>query len=125
MSPEERETSVEEAQGTGRDETELERIDRNLNELLQELRVALPGVQVLFAFLLILPFNDRFADVTPFERDVYLVTLLATALASVLLITDVLFTTATTVGVSAGTAIAFAVLWYAIPLERKRKRGPH
>lgn len=86
MSPDERETSVEEAQGSGRDETELERIDRNLSELLQELRVALPGVQVLFAFLLILPFNDRFADVTPFERDVYLVTLLATALASVLLI---------------------------------------
>lgn len=74
------------AQGTGRDETELERIDRNLEELLQELRVALPGVQVLFAFLLILPFNQGFADVTDFEKDVYLVTLLSTALASILLI---------------------------------------
>jgi uncharacterized protein involved in cysteine biosynthesis len=75
-----------EAQGTGRDETELERIDRNLAELLQELRVALPGVQVLFAFLFILPFNQGFADVTNFEKDVYLVTLLSTALASILLI---------------------------------------
>lgn len=79
-------TEASAAQGTGRDETELERIDRNLNELLQELRVALPGVQVLFAFLLILPFNERFKDVTSFEKDVYLATLLATALASVLLI---------------------------------------
>ena len=75
-----------EAQGTGRDETELERIDRNLEELLQELRVALPGVQVLFAFLLILPFSQGFAQVTDFERDIYLTTLLATALASILLI---------------------------------------
>ena len=74
------------AQGTGRDETELERIDRNLAELLQELRVALPGVQVLFAFLFILPFNQGFLKVTEFEKDVYLVTLLCTALASILLI---------------------------------------
>ena len=77
---------IEKAQGSGRDETELERIDRNLNELLQELRVALPGVQVLFAFLLILPFSKGFADVTQFEKDVYLATLLCTALASILLI---------------------------------------
>lgn len=86
MSEDDSATEAKAAQGTGRDETELERIDRNLNELLQELRVALPGVQVLFAFLLILPFNQRFLTVTDFERDIYLVTLLCTALASILLI---------------------------------------
>jgi hypothetical protein len=55
-------------------------------ELLNELRVALPGVQVLFAFLLVVPFNQRFAGTTPFQRDVYFVTLLLTASASVFLI---------------------------------------
>ena len=53
---------------TGRDETEKERLDRNLEELLGELRVALPGVQVLFAFLLVVPFNQRFADITTSSR---------------------------------------------------------
>ena len=70
----------------GRNETEKERLDRNLSELLGELRVALPGVQVLFAFLLTVPFNQRFADATPFQKDVYLVTLLLTAVASAFLI---------------------------------------
>lgn len=70
----------------GRDETELERVDRNLIELLNELRVALPGVQVLFAFLLVLPFNSGFKDVTGFQKDVYLFTLIAAALSAVLLI---------------------------------------
>ncbi|MCW3067923.1 MAG: hypothetical protein JWL67_548 [Solirubrobacterales bacterium] len=68
------------------DESEAERINRNLTELLGELRVAIPGVQVLFAFLLTVPFSQRFASVGPFERDVYLVTLLLTAIASALLI---------------------------------------
>jgi Family of unknown function (DUF6328) len=67
-------------------ETEKERLDRNLNELLGELRVALPGVQVLFAFLLTVPFNQRFAQVTSFQKDVYFVTLLCAAGASVCLI---------------------------------------
>lgn len=70
----------------GRNETELERVDRNLLELLNELRVALPGVQVLFAFLLVLPFNPGFDDVTGFQRDVYLFTLIAATLSAVLLI---------------------------------------
>ena len=70
----------------GRDETPNERADRNLNELLQELRVALPGVQVLFAFLLTVPFQQRFADVTNFQRDVYVFTLLFSALTTALLI---------------------------------------
>lgn len=69
-----------------RDETEKERIDRNLIELLNELRVALPGVQVLFAFLLILPFQQGFTMVTDFQKVVYLVTLLATAVSAVMLI---------------------------------------
>ena len=69
-----------------RQETELERLDRNLNELLGELRVALPGVQVLFAFLLVVPFNQRFSRVSTFERDLYFATLLITLLASTLLI---------------------------------------
>ena len=60
----------------GRQETEKERLDRNLQELLGELRVALPGVQVLFAFLLVVPFNQRFADITSFQRTTYFVTLL-------------------------------------------------
>jgi Family of unknown function (DUF6328) len=70
----------------GRNETELERLDRNLGELLQELRVALPGVQVLFAFLLTVPFQRRFQMATSFQKDVYLVTLLLTALTTALFI---------------------------------------
>jgi hypothetical protein len=71
---------------SGRNETDLERLDRNLSELLGELRVALPGVQVLFAFLLAVPFNQRFAQVSNFEQTVYLVVLLLTAVASAFLI---------------------------------------
>ena len=70
----------------GRNETEKERLDRNLNELLGELRVALPGVQVLFAFLLAVPFNQRFGQTTGFEKDVYYATLLLTAMATACLI---------------------------------------
>lgn len=148
----------------GRDETPLERADRNLVELLGELRVALPGVQVLFAFLLIVPFNARFGDVTDLQRGLYLGTLICTTLASALLIapsmnhrlefrhgdkdhlvrvsnrltiagltfvalamigvvalvTDFVFGTVETVIVTAGIVIAIAVLWYALPLRRRR-----
>jgi len=69
-----------------RDESPSERADRNLNELLGELRVALPGVQVLFAFLLIVPFNQRFADVNAFQEKVYFGVLLCSTLAAALLI---------------------------------------
>jgi hypothetical protein len=69
-----------------RNETPHERLDRNLTELVGELRVALPGVQVLFAFLLTVPFNQRFADTTQFQKDVYLITLLSTAVATALLL---------------------------------------
>ena len=71
---------------TGRDETEQERLDRNLEQLLGELRVALPGVQVLFAFLLVVPFNQRFADITSFQQTVYFVTLLCATAACACLI---------------------------------------
>jgi hypothetical protein len=147
---------------TGRDETEEERVDRNLQEMLGELRVALPGVQVLFAFLLVVPFNQRFSDVTSFEKTVYFVTLLLTAASAicliapsahhrlefrrqnkaaivrtgntivvvglallgvamtgaVLFVTDVLYGGGATAAVAAGVALAFAVLWYAVPLRR-------
>jgi hypothetical protein len=69
-----------------RDETPAERLDRNLKEALQELRVALPGVQVLFAFLLTVPFSQGLTRMTAFEKDLYVVVLLSTALATFLLI---------------------------------------
>lgn len=69
----------------GRTETEKERIDRELNELLQELRVAIPGVQVLFAFLLTIPFAQGFSKLESFERDVYFASLLFAAAATALL----------------------------------------
>jgi Family of unknown function (DUF6328) len=147
---------------TGRDETEEERVDRNLQEFLGELRVALPGVQVLFAFLLVVPFNQRFADITDFQQTVYFVTLLFTAAASVcliaptaqhrvefraqhkeqillmanrlaivglgclavamtgaiLLITDLLYGSTTTVIVTIPVGLTFALLWYLIPAQR-------
>jgi len=70
----------------GDDETPDERLNRNLDQLLQELRVALPGVQVLFAFLLVVPFNARFDQVTSRERLLYGVALLTAAAASAFLI---------------------------------------
>jgi peptidoglycan/LPS O-acetylase OafA/YrhL len=74
------------SEGTDRQETEKERLDRNLGELLQELRVALPGVQVLFAFLLVVPFNQRFPDISDFQRTLYFITLLLATAASACLI---------------------------------------
>ncbi len=67
------------------------RLDRELLELLNELRVVLPGVQALFAFLLIVPFNDRFASVTGVERGIYTLALLSSAFACVLFITPPAF----------------------------------
>jgi len=74
-----------------RPETEQERLDRQLDQLLQELRVAMPGVQVLFAFLLAVPFQQRFSTVTEFQKEVYFVTLLASAAASALFIAPTAF----------------------------------
>jgi uncharacterized membrane protein len=150
---------------SGRDESEEERLDRNLGELLQELRVALPGVQVLFAFLLAVPFQQNFTKISEFEKRIYFATLILTTISAalliapsayhrltfryqqkhrlvfvsnrlaiaglgalalamscaVLLITDVLFGTATTI-VTVGFVLAmFAVLWVAMPLRRRLK----
>jgi len=148
---------------SGRDETEEERLDRNLGELLQELRVALPGVQVLFAFLLAVPFQKGFEEVTEFQKVVYFATLMLTAISAtmlispsayhritfryqqkrrlvyyanrfaivgllflalamtgaILLITDVLFSTAAAV-VAATLALGiFGFFWFALPLQRR------
>src|SRR4051812_18120182 len=66
-------------QAARRDEDEAERLDRELIELLNELRVVMPGVQLLFGFLLTVPFQQRFGDVTDFQKAVYFATLLLTA----------------------------------------------
>jgi len=63
-----------------------ERLDRELIELMNELRVALPGVQVLFAFLLAVPFSQRFEKLGDFQQDTYFLVLICTAVASILLI---------------------------------------
>ncbi|HKP90137.1 MAG TPA: DUF6328 family protein [Thermoleophilaceae bacterium] len=68
------------------DEERSERENRRMIELLQELRVALVGVQVMFAFLLTVPFTQQFAKVTEFQRMTYFVTLLCAAAASAFLI---------------------------------------
>src|SRR3954470_16146776 len=75
--------------GGGRNETREERLDRNWNELLQELRVTQTGVQLLAGFLLTLPFQQRFAELRDFERRVYLCTVLLACLATILLVAPV------------------------------------
>jgi hypothetical protein len=74
-----------------RGETVDQVLDRNLGELLQELRVAITGVQILFAFLLGLAFTARFATLHTFELVLYTVALLSTALATIVLIAPVSF----------------------------------
>ncbi len=152
----------------GREESELERLDRNLIELMGELRVALPGVQVLFAFLLVAPFNQRFGKTTHFERGLYFGALLCTLVASILLIaptvihrlefrhgdkgyvvrtgnrltiaglivlaaamtcaitlvTGFLFGTAAAIGTAAFAVFAFTMVWFVVPLWRRRAIGP-
>ena len=66
-----------------RGETQLERLDRNLAELTGELRVVVTGVQVLFAFLLVVPFDSGFSGIGSFERATYFVTLILATLSAV------------------------------------------
>jgi hypothetical protein len=152
---------------TRREESEKERLDRNLLELLNELRVALPGVQVLFAFLLTVPFTQRFTTLTATQEKVYYATLLCTTASTVLLIapsahhrinfrqqekayivflankltiaglgllalamsgvvfliTDVLYGSMATAIATGGALLAFALLWYAIPIWRRLNAG--
>src|SRR5580700_11087332 len=82
--------------GTGtppdrREESAAQRVDRNLGELLQELRVAGLGVQVLFGFLLSLPFTTAFKQLSGGERDLYLVCLILAAVAAALLLAPVAY----------------------------------
>lgn len=67
-------------------ESEAHRLNRNYDDLLQELRVSQNGTQILFAFLLIVPFSKGFADVTALQRGVYFAALLLSALSAALLI---------------------------------------
>lgn len=67
-------------------ESRKQRVDRELDEMLSEVRVALPGVGILFAFLLSLPFTDRFLDLTGTQRNVYFAAFICTAGAIALLI---------------------------------------
>lgn len=67
-------------------ETEAERADRNLRDLLQELRITLTGSQILFAFLLVVPFSGAFARTSSFERGLYLATVVTSALSAGLLV---------------------------------------
>ena len=150
-----------------RDESPAERYDRNMSELLQELRVALPGVQVLFAFLLTVPFAQGFDRVTDFQKQVYFATLLCSAAASaffiaptayhrlnfrrrdkrhivetasaltilglialalailgaVVMVTDFLFRDATVLVTAAATVALFTMLWFVLPLLRRRSNA--
>jgi Family of unknown function (DUF6328) len=149
---------------SGAGEDRSERVSRELIELLNELRVALPGVQVLFAFLLAVPFAQGFTRVTDFQRALFFVVMALTTLSAALLIApsawhrlrfrqrdkerilrasnrmsiaglgslalamtgalmliaDFIYSPTLTIvsGVIAG--LAFAVLWYVLPLARPR-----
>jgi membrane-bound acyltransferase YfiQ involved in biofilm formation len=79
-------TAHEPERPEARSEDEQDRLNRQMMELLNELRVAMPGVQILFGFLLTVPFQQRFRDVTEFQETVYFVTLIAAAVAAAFLI---------------------------------------
>jgi amino acid transporter len=143
---------------------EPSRLDRELDELLSELRVALPGVQVLFAFLLTVPFATGFAKITDLQKGMFFVAFVATALSFIVLlaptahhrlqwrrfdkerllrrstrftvagiallgvaltaaafvVTDVLFSTSSAVGVAVGLALLTSATWFLLPLSRRR-----
>ena len=77
------------APGTGRDETEIERLDRNWNDILQETRVVQTGTQILTGFLLAIAFQARFEDLDGYQLAVYLVLVSFAALATILAIAPV------------------------------------
>ena len=74
---------------TGRNETENERLDRNWNEILQELRVTQTGTQILSGFLLTIAFQPRFATLSDFQHTVYLALVLAATLTTALALAPV------------------------------------
>lgn len=77
------------AHDTDRDETPTEKFDRNWDELLQELRVTQTGVQILAGFLLTIPFQQRFADLSDDQRMAYLIALSTSVLATTLFVAPV------------------------------------
>ncbi|MCQ1579613.1 DUF6328 family protein [Streptomyces parvus] len=77
---------MSETYGRGREETEEERADRQWSELLQELRVAQTGVQILFGFMLAVVFQERFADLVEVDRNIYVVTVMLGAATAATLI---------------------------------------
>ena len=91
MRPEETPDPPDRAPRDPRDESEAQRDDRNLAELLQELRISGLGVQVLFGFLLSLPFTARFAKLSQCQRDLYLTSLVLSAVATALLLGPVAY----------------------------------
>jgi cation transport ATPase len=86
-----RELHEQRASADPRDESEEQRDDRNLAELLQELRVAGLGVQVLFGFLLSLPFTTKFSKLSHGQRDLYLASLVLAAVSTALLLGPVAY----------------------------------
>jgi hypothetical protein len=80
---------TEEPLNRGRHETPAERLDRNWDELLQELRVVQTGVQILAGFLLTLPFQQRFTEIEDVDRQVYLVAFCLTVVATAFLVAPV------------------------------------
>src|SRR5215212_3902981 len=72
-------------------ESEKARWDRNFADLLQELRVSQTGVQILFAFLLTLPFSNGFPKVSAFQKDTYVFALISAAFATAMIISPVAF----------------------------------
>jgi hypothetical protein len=91
MGPEESRDARDQAPRDPRDESEAQRDDRNLAELLQELRISGLGVQVLFGFLLSLPFTARFGKLGQGQRDLYLASLVLSAVATALLLGPVAY----------------------------------
>lgn len=73
----------------GRDETESERMDRNWNDILQELRVTQTGTQILSGFLLAIAFQPRFLDLTTLQRTIYLILVLTAAVTTALALAPV------------------------------------
>jgi hypothetical protein len=82
---------AQDARSDGRDESEADRLDRNYGELLQELRVAETGVQILFAFMLSIAFQQRFQSIDDLQRTIYVITLLCCTVSIALLVAPVAF----------------------------------
>jgi hypothetical protein len=80
------ENAAEDTTGAQPNESPKERVDRELSELLEEIRVLLPGVEILFGFLIILPFSGGLSEVSGFERVLYLASLLTTSAGLALLV---------------------------------------